>query len=159
MSCPNSSNKFSIQIYIINLDQQTSIHYSFMIYGVLSDQSIFHLAGNFLRNCALTDTQINYFALKISKPYHSEISLHNLFMTPLFYVLCSETVYSISFVSKIHVCTLVWPVLHLLDIHILTFDYVHLHINVKVPCGLFIIIWKIFTSYPWILHKQHVSFL
>ena len=62
--------------------------------------------------------------------------LFNLFLTPLLCVLLSETVYYIFFCNqrscfKIDIAILRWPVLHILDIHLLIFDYMHLCMNVK----------------------------
>ena len=54
---------------------------------------------------------------------------------------------------------LVWSVLHLLDIHLLILEYVHLCIHVKGFYDLFKLICKTLPSYGWIAHSQHVSFL
>ena len=62
----NSSNPFVRQIYIIIFDLLIFLLYSILIYGCLSEKSILILDGNCLRMCALTDTQSNYFPLKLT---------------------------------------------------------------------------------------------
>ena len=53
---------------------QQFFHLSSIMLGELpSEESIFHLAKTFLRECASTDLQRNYFPLKLLNHSHSEI--------------------------------------------------------------------------------------
>ena len=145
-------------------DQQFFLLSSIMFDGLPSEQSIFHLDGNLLIKCALTDPCSNYLPLKLTKPYHFEISWYNWFISPLLSVLLSDTVYYIWFCQQrlyfhIGITILRWPVLHLLIIHQLSSSYVHIWMHVKGFMWLIIIIWQIFPSHVWIVHKQHVRFL
>ena len=85
-------------------------------------------------------------------------------MTPLICVLISETVYYILFGQQrsflnIGVAVFRCHVLHLLHIHTLIFDYMHIFMHAKGSMWVFSIIWKIFPSYGWIFHRQNVCFL
>ena len=92
--------------------------------------------GNYIRRCALTDPQSNYFLLKFPRPYYFKIYLYNWLLTPLLFVLLSKTVYCTWFGkqrSRLHIRIeiFLWTLLHLLDINILMFVYVHLCMHVK----------------------------
>ena len=63
-------------------------------------------------------------------------------MTPLLCVLLSETVYYIYLCKQrscfnIGITILIWPVLYLLDIHLLILGYVHLCMHLKGSMWLF----------------------
>ena len=118
--------------------QQRFLLSSVILNGLLYEQNISHLAGNCLRNFSLIDPQSNYLPQKFPNPWHSEIFLYNWLLTTLICVLLAETVNYICFGQKssylhIGVSVLIWHILHLLDIHLLLFDDVHL---VRIYCKL-----------------------
>ena len=53
--------------------QQMFLLSSILIGGLLHEQSIFNLAGSFIRKCAPADIQGKYYPLKFPNPYSDKI--------------------------------------------------------------------------------------